>query len=537
MIAVPSRLTSQQDSVVATENDDVDGGNTAQQPKASIKEESKPPGVGTLSHHPPMHAIIMKQTPKMSNTKPNGSDTAKSSCSRTSGQSNGPKPATNKRAASTSQATPESSKEASRRTSSKTQQKIAYASFFDKPQIAAATSATKSDMRKTLGKPTRVRVVQPKKSDPFQIREAQEPKLATCKIPKDSNMTESGKAVKSDSPSSAFLHHGSRAQKSFVRPDTPPKPTKAGDASSTYSETTSSVGRKSADAGTAVNVGAHAALKVKTNKNKARPMDNTKASKDSDAQLQSFKPVIKRKAMTVDGEVIAADSKSATAKRPRSGDDALVNDRPSKKLATKQTPAIDTGLHQTKTKADEDASSGSLSSPNEAVQTSARMSTSNVDIKLDTCRTQVTLTVSVATTDSEEFEQTKAILNHVPSDPNARGASKYTASIKPDEAATGISEDLAAKDCSSSIDVKAEADDGDATNSSTSSEPTSARAGGSFAKRDSKTTNTALHASLSTPDQPRASGQQKGIARVIKKDRKRARDQADDFINDYPDGD
>ena len=435
-----------------------------------------------------MHANIVNQTPKASSSNQTGSSTVGSSSTHSSQQSNTSKPATNKPTASASQATAKSSEESSRRAASKPEQKAACVVSSDKPQVIANTPVTKSDMRKILDKPNRVRVIPPKNMNPFGIAQAQEPEFATCKTPKNSNTPEP--VAKSET--FTFVKNGSREQKSFVHPDTPPKPTESV-ARKTYSEAASSPDRKSDDAGLKVDVDPYAVLKDKTNKGKAE----TKASAKTSTESKTTKPIIKQKATTADDKLLAMDSKPATAKRPHSN--THTNERPTKKLVTKQTRALDIDIgRQTEAKCDEETSPGSLSSPTEAEKAPARSSTPDVDTKLGSSRTEEAFAASVATTDSRELEQNEAAPNSGPSNASVEDSSKSTTSIKPDEA------------------------------------PASARAKDASTKQEVKTSETSRRTPRSTPGSPE---ERKGVAKVVKKAPKRARDRADDFIKDTSDED
>ncbi|KAF3051685.1 hypothetical protein E8E11_010867 [Didymella keratinophila] len=412
---------------------DVLGSNTAQPTKSTTAQESK--------------SVEISKVPSAKQTSP---ETASSSGTRSSRQSDASKPASNKRAAAASQATTESSEEASPRAASKPKQKAACVSSSNKPQNDVATPATKLDMRNASNKPNRIRVVLLKKPNPFQINQAQEPKSATPKTPKDSNIPEPGKVVKSET--FTFVKNSSREQKSFVRPDIPPKSTEPSEARKTYSEAASAAGQKSADAGTKVDIGPHAVLKDKTNKGKAPPKAETKASAKTRTDSQPTKPANKQKEMTADGKIIAVDLKPVTAKRPRSSDDAHTNERPTKKLATKKTPVlnIDVG-RQPEATAEEDISPGLLSSPTEAEKTPSSIN-----------------------------------LAH----------KKALQLFKPDEA------------------------------------PTSARAKDASTKQEAKASRASRRTPFYGPDAPE---ERKGVAKVVRKAPKRARDRADAFIDDTSD--
>jgi hypothetical protein len=481
-----------------------------------------------LSRQTQMHINIVDQTSKASSTKETESGTAGSSGTRSSRQSSASKSATNKRAASASQATAKSSEEASRRAASKPKQKMACVSSSDKPHLVGTTPVTKSDMRKTLEKPTRVRVVPPKKTNPFKITQAQELKSATRKTPKGSITPESRNIVESESQTLTFVNIGGREQKRLVRPDTPSKTKELATTGNTYSEAASSVGRKSADAGTKVDVGPCAVLKDKTNRGKISPISEPRSATNTSTHSQPNKPVIKRKLQTPDGEVIATDSKPVTAKRPCPSEEAHADDRPTKKLATKQIPMLHIEFgHQPEANTDEDTFPGTLPSPTEAEKTPAQSYTPGVDTKLDPARIEEASTIPVATIDSRDLEQTKAAPKSDPSNPNVEDESKSTTSTKPDEAAI--------VDSKSRPNVDADADDGKASIASIVSEPTSAHAKNSSVKQDSKTSNASRRTRVSTPNPSETPQQGRGVAKVVKKAPKRARDRADDIINDFSD--
>lgn len=487
------------------------------------------------SRHICKHSNFFKQISQPSGVKRTSPNAVKSSGTRSTQRPNVSKTATNKRTASASQATTESSEEASRRAASKPKRNAACVSSPERPQISNDASATKPDMLGTLERPTRIRVVPPKKTNPFQIPQARGPKVATRKTLKDFNTPELDKVVKLEPQTFTFVRNGSRAeQKGYVRPDTPPKSTELA-ARKTYSEATSGPDRKSADAATKADVGPHAALKDKTNKSKAPPKVEPKAPTETSTHSESTKSAVKQKMMAADGKVIAMESKPATAKRPRSSDETHANDRPTKKLATKQTPVLDAAVRrQPPGKADEGTLLNLLSSPTEAEKTPVRSSTSDVDTKLDSARTEEAPTAPVTIIEPRKLKQDEAAPNSDPSNPSVEGASKSTVAAKPDVAAVN-SDEVAAQEHKASPDVNLEADAGNVTYASVALEPTSACDKDTSAKQDRKISKTSHHTPRSTPDRSEESEQRKRVATVVKKAPKRAWDRADNIINDYSD--
>ncbi|KAF3040338.1 hypothetical protein E8E12_008813 [Didymella heteroderae] len=282
-------------------------------------------------------------------------------------------------------------------------------SFSYKRRVSTDTHLSKSDMRKTLEKPNKIRVVPPKNLNPFQLTRAREPVLASRKTPKGSNTPARANVVKSEYPSFKFVQNSSRtAQNPFVYKDTPPKPTELATTCKTYSRATSSSGGDALPAKS--DVEPHAVLKDKTNKGKASPKSVLKSSTKTSTHSQPTSNIIQRSTMTPECKVVAVNLKPMTAKRPC----------PIEELETKAVE--DTSLE-----------SESLSEPGKTASPSC---ISVVDTKVDSARREAAAATHVAIIGSSMPERNEAAPNLDSSNPSAEGMSKYTTSTKPDRAAT-----------------------------------------------------------------------------------------------------
>lgn len=388
-------------------------------------------------------------------------------------------------------------------------------------------------MRRRLKRLARTPVIQPKKSTPVGVAQAQEPKLATRKILEDSTDPEPGKNVKPKSPTFRFNANGSRVEKKgVVRPDTPPKLAGPASARSTYSETASSSDRKASDVTSKIDVGRYASLKDKTNRSKASPKCETKSFTSTSTHSQPAKPVVKPKNLAVDSATIAVDRKPVTAKRPRATGEAHVSDRPTKKPVTKQIPVPKTNVEgKLAAEANVYASFSSSPSSTGAEKTFAQSSTSNVNAKLDPIRTQEASTTLVITKVFPEvnINGTSPALESL--NPITDSTTEPTDSNKRDEAAPPSNNDISSQKYKAPSETIASTNKNVAFDALTASKSTTTDEQNPSTTLSSKTLTVNHEPANSTPKSLKAPQQQKSVAMLIKKATKH-RDAADDIIND-----
>lgn len=284
------------------------------------------------------------------------------------------------------------------------------------------------------------------------------------------------KATKQPTTLNSVAIENSVHNEDLVNPDTIPKPTAL--TRFIYSGGTDSLSRSEANASPLA--GSRSVLTDMTNKLKPEPASNSRPASVVKTSLPPKKPVIKQKIVTSDGRVIAVIGVAkVTSKRQRAPEETESADRPAKRLAIKQTSNRNAEAFRTrpKVKGNKEALIDATSAPSVAKQAATDSCNANIDGKHDRKDPGNTSNKVEAIPVSHKVEK-----------------GEIDAALKP-----------------ATLSSKRSADDAKLDNDTT--------------RTDKKSTNPASDASG-------ASEEKKGVAKVVKKTRKRSIDDTDALIDD-----
>ncbi|KAF2632571.1 hypothetical protein BU25DRAFT_453781 [Macroventuria anomochaeta] len=250
------------------------------------------------------------ETLHVSTEKKSNSSAAKSAVTRSSKKAAAPKSIANKPTVTSQEVTTKLSEDASRGSMTST---------FSK-ETATAKDKVAPFTQKTVVPTSRVPTT----------TQAPSP-LAARKTPKDTNVPAPTKPTKShaatsmtESPTSKCNANGNCIDKgNFVRPDTPRKLAEPVLTRKPYNEAAKSSVRNAPAATPTADIDGRATLQDKANKRKSAPWFQSKPSADTSTPSQPAKPL------------------EPTSKRQRATEDTHPTERPTKKLATKQTAIED----------------------------------------------------------------------------------------------------------------------------------------------------------------------------------------------------
>ncbi|KAF1365848.1 hypothetical protein EJ07DRAFT_170585 [Lizonia empirigonia] len=327
--------------------------------------------------------------------------------------------------------------------------------------------------------------VTPAKFDPVAHANTRRPKVVAHKTADENNrfktsntstLDKASKTTKQPTTLNPGAIENSVRNEDLVNPDTLPKQTAL--PHPTYSGNADSSTRSEAIASPPA--GSRSALKDMTNKRKPVPASDSRPASEAKMSLPPKKPVIKQKIITSDGKVIAViGAAEVTSKRQRAPEETESADRPAKRLAIKQTSnrnAEEFGTRP-KVKGNKDALIDATSAPSVAKKATTDSSNVNVDGKHD----------------QKDPGRTSNKVGAIPVSPGVEKG-EIDAALK-----------------RATLSSKRTADD---------------------AKLDKDTTRTDKKLTSPTSDASGASEEKKGVAKVVKKARKRSIDAIDALIDD-----